>query len=529
MANNGHPRSITVRIQRFNPDVDSEPHLEAFEVEAQPGMTVLDALQDIKATVDGSVTFRRSCRHAICGSCAAEINGRHMLMCETPLADAAGPEGQVTVGPLRYLPVIKDLVVDRAPFWNQYVAAKPWLIPPDTLPEREFRVSPEAVAAIHNAETCIMCGACYSSCQMSGLDPAFPGPHGLLKRFLRLNDPRDTARAERMADLQDGVWDCTTCYSCTVRCPKDLSPAAIVPALRAQLVEEGKTPRPLGVALTSIFRQGNPFELARADRGAWMADLALPNALEGPVDAALQICCQAAYDPRGQQIARALVAGLRAAGINPGTLAGEETCCGSEVARLGEEGLMEMLVEEGNEKLAAVQTEALIALSPHCFDALSHRYTTPGYPVQHYTQAMAALIAGGKLTFNGGGASHRVTYHDPCYLGKQNGIYDEPRAVLASIPGVELVEMAHARDAGLCCGGGGGRMWFEGTNPEARSAPERVREALETGADVLATACPFCMNMLEDAVRMMGVQDRLVVRDIMELVVEALPAAAPAR
>jgi len=524
MPSNGHHSTITLRIQRYNPETDAAPHWETYSIDgSQEGLTILDALQTVKAFQDGSLTFRRSCRHAICGSCAMNVNGRNVLVCESPVRDHVDAEGVIHIAPLPYLPVIKDLVVDRSLFWEQYLGAQPWLVPPQAIPEKEFRVSPAQVAAINNAETCIMCGACYSSCQVAGLDPAFQGPHALLKSFLRVLDPRDAATAERLAWLEPGVWDCTTCASCTVRCPKDLNPAEAMPVLRARLVEEGKTPRQLGVALTSIFRNGNPFELARGDRTAWLDGLGLKNALQEPVEVLYHACCQAAYDARAQKISHALVRVLRAAGVEVGTLGGDETCCGSEVRRIGEMGLFEAVVEEGNELRAAAQAQVEITASPHCFDAYRHHYADPGYPVRHYTQFVAGLVAEGRIPFrDGNGAKVTVTYHDPCYLGKQNGVYDEPRAILAAIPGVEVVEMAHSRDAGLCCGGGGGRMWYEGSNAEARLAPERIREALDSGATVLATACPFCLNMLEDAAKTLGVDDRIVVKDVMELVAEAL-------
>jgi succinate dehydrogenase/fumarate reductase iron-sulfur protein len=512
---------VTLNIRRYNPDTDPAPRWEQFSVTAEPGMTILDALHTIKAIEDGSLTFRRSCRHAICGSCAMQVNGRNMLVCETPLDGAAGDGGEITVEPLPYLPVIKDLVVDRSPFWDQYHKAMPWLAPPATIPEKEFRVSPEQVAAVQNAETCIMCGACYSSCQVAGLDAEFPGPHALLKAFLRVSDPRDAITAERLDRLNAGIWDCTTCHSCTIRCPKDLNPAEAVPALRARLVEEGRTPRQLGTALTSIFRQGNPFEMARGDRMAWIDSLEVKDAAQEPVEALCHTCCQAAYDPRGQQAARALIRGLQAAGVDVGVLRGDETCCGSEVRRIGETGLFEMLAEEGSEVRKSAQASIEITGSPHCYDAYLHHYADPGYPVEHYTQYVAGLLADGRMRLRKP-LNVKVTYHDPCFLGKQNGVFEEPRAILSNIPGVELVEMAHHRDASLCCGGGGGRMWYEGSHPDARLAPQRIEEALATGAGVIATACPFCLNMLDDAARTLGVGDRVQVKDIMELVVEAL-------
>lgn len=227
-----------IRIQRFNPDEDKKPYMQDFVLKAERGTTVLDAMQSIKGEQDGSLTFRRSCRHAICGSCAVNINGQNTLACKTPLAAVLGRKGQVTIKPLPYLPIIKDLVVDRSSFWAQYQRVKPWLINsnggPDHSRETEYRVSPEEVEALNNAETCIMCGACYSACQVIGMNKRYIGPHALLKAFLRVLDPRDTAPGERLADLDghDGVYRCHTIFNCIDACPKGLNPTQAIETLR---------------------------------------------------------------------------------------------------------------------------------------------------------------------------------------------------------------------------------------------------------------------------------------------------------
>jgi len=226
--------AATIRIQRCNPDKDKKPYIETFELVPERDTTVLDALHTIKAERDGSLTFRRSCRHAICGSCAMNVNGKNILVCKTPLLDVLDKKRRATIRPLPYLPIIKDLVVDRSSFWEQYLRVKPWLLPPDDVPEKEFRVSPEEVAALDNAETCIMCGACYSACQVIGLNKEYIGPHALLKAFLRVLDPRDTAPNERLQDLAggDGVYRCHTIFNCIDACPKDLNPTQAIETLR---------------------------------------------------------------------------------------------------------------------------------------------------------------------------------------------------------------------------------------------------------------------------------------------------------
>ncbi|MGW8318241.1 MAG: succinate dehydrogenase/fumarate reductase iron-sulfur subunit [Candidatus Promineifilaceae bacterium] len=223
-----------IRVQRFNPDTDDKPSFQTFEVGVTRDTTVLEALHDIKAEQDGTLTFRRSCRHAICGSCAMNVNGKNLLVCKTPLQDVLDGKDQVTIRPLPYLPIIKDLVVDRSSFWAQYMRVKPWLIPPDNVPEKEFRVSPEEVEALNNAETCIMCGACYSACQVVALNKRYIGPHALLKAFLRVLDPRDSQPADRLADLSgdDGVYRCHTIFNCIDACPKELDPTLAIETLR---------------------------------------------------------------------------------------------------------------------------------------------------------------------------------------------------------------------------------------------------------------------------------------------------------
>jgi len=239
MANNGSPQTATVRVQRFNPDTDKRPYLAEFTVIMGPDTTILDALHQIKAEQDGSLTFRRSCRHAICGSCAMNVNGHNILVCKTPLRKELDRQGRVTIRPLPYLPVIKDLVVDRSSFWEQYLRVKPWLAPPEDVPDQEFRVSPAEVAALNNAETCIMCGACYSACTVIGMSKKYIGPHALLKSFLRVIDPRDTLVAERLNDLNggDGVFRCHTIFNCIDACPKNLDPTKAIETLR-QLVQK---------------------------------------------------------------------------------------------------------------------------------------------------------------------------------------------------------------------------------------------------------------------------------------------------
>ncbi len=249
-------KTITVRVKRYNPDQDKKPYFQDYPVDLTGDKTVLDALEEIKATQDGSLTFRRSCRHAICGSCAMMVNRQNTLVCTKPLASVVneggffGKKDTVTIEPLPYLPVIKDLVVDRSIFWEQYEKVKPWLIPPDTIPEKEFRMSQEEVDAMHNAETCIMCGACYSSCPIIAGSKEYLGPHAILKAFLRIMDPRDSAPDERLDAIatEKGALRCHKVSNCIEACPKGLNPAMAISgvakmALRADRLSKDRAER----------------------------------------------------------------------------------------------------------------------------------------------------------------------------------------------------------------------------------------------------------------------------------------------
>jgi succinate dehydrogenase / fumarate reductase iron-sulfur subunit len=235
-------QTATVRIRRFNPDLDKKPYWQEYQVEITAETTVLSALEDIKADQDGTLTFRRSCRHAICGSCAMMVNRRNTLICTTPLKDTLDRNGRVMIEPLPYLPVIKDLVVDRSSFWKQYERVKPWLIPPAETPEKEYRMSPEEVSAFENAETCIMCGACYSSCPIIAGNKEYIGPHALLKAFLRILDPRDTIPEERLdiVSTTEGSYRCHKVLNCTQACPKGLNPAKAIAVLANMGLRSGK-------------------------------------------------------------------------------------------------------------------------------------------------------------------------------------------------------------------------------------------------------------------------------------------------
>jgi Fe-S oxidoreductase len=369
----------------------------------------------------------------------------------------------------------------------------------------------------HGLLACIQCGKCTGGCPMAIKTKL--NPRALIYRLLV---------ASNGCDIEERVelWDCTTCNTCASRCPKQVNPMEAVIAMRSAFVEKGRVHPNVKTALESTFRHGNPLTFPREDRAVWADGLEI-KPFEPGVEYLYFIGCSPSYDPRAQKVAQALVRLLKSSSVDFGFLGSEESCCGSEIRRLGEAGLFEMIVEETTAMYKELGVGKLFTTSPHCFNVFKNDYKTlpagTQHPldVQHYTQVLAGLVDDGALKFSTP-VEKTVTYHDPCYLGKHNGVFDEPRRVLQSIPGVTLVEMDRSREKSLCCEGGGGRMWVEGTNMEERLAFQRVQEAVETGADVLAVACPFCLLTLEDAVKVKGLDDKLRVMDIMELVNLAL-------
>ena len=360
---------------------------------------------------------------------------------------------------------------------------------------------------------CIQCGRCSAGCPLA-LTSALN-----IRRIIYQALVNDKLELKQMPE----IWDCTTCSTCTLRCPKGLDPAMILVGMRRVLTEGGRVKPTVRDALESTFKFGNPWGRGKAKRADWAQGLNVKNLSEGDEAEILYfVGCTPSYDDRVQAVARAMVKVFEKAGVDFGILGNEEICCGSEMRRLGEEGLFEFLVEDSLEIFERHGVKRMVTTSPHCYNTFKNEYEGLDVEVQHYTQFVADLIEQGRLTFSGG-VNKVVTYQDPCFLGKQNGVYDEPRAILQSIPGLTFVDFDRSRERSLCCEGGGGRMWVEASSSSGeRLAETRVKDALELGAEVIATACPFCMLTLEDAVKTTGAEDSIEVLDIVELLAQAI-------
>ncbi len=513
---------VEFKIHRFNPQ-QKRHYLTTYEVPVRKGMTLLEALMYIKDNFDGTLAFRHSCRMGICGSCGIMVNGQPMLACYTQVLHL--DSDCLVIEPLQNMPVIKDLVVDVRPFFNTYDRIKTVLIRPEEELKKpdEFVQVPAELKRFWDLTLCTKCSICYSACP-AAIDEKFLGPSTYATNYRFISDSRDRGSDERLKVMADNVWLCTSCNSCTLFCPKEVDSSSSIVDGRSLIVETGVIPRTVMDVLTSTFKYHNPMGMHPTKRMEWAKDSKVktfPTVTKA--DVLYFVCCLTAYDPRNQEIARSMASIFNNLGVNFATLGTEEWCCGDHILRLGEKGLFETLAEHNISMFEKFDAERIVTLSPHCYNTFKNDkpYSDAGLHVQHYTQFVAEAIEQGELKLSKA-VKRRVTYHDPCFLGKRNEIYDAPRQILESINGLELIEMKRTRENSFCCGGGAGRVWTEDATPEKRPCVNRVREVLELGAEVVATACPFCVTTLEDAVKVLDVEDKIVVRDILELLKEAV-------
>jgi len=327
-----------------------------------------------------------------------------------------------------------------------------------------------------------------------------------------------------LIDFEDEeVWLCATCGACVQQCPRGVEIIDIMRALRRVVVEVGiaKVPDSLRITVKNIAGLGNPLGEPVENRANWAKGLGVKTYTQG-TELLYFPCCIPAYDPKIQRVAQATANILNKAGVDFGILGSKESCCGESIRKAGNEGLFQSLAQSNISAFAEAGVNKVVTTSPHCYHTFKNEYPKFGadFEVVHFSQYLAELIKQGRLNFTKE-INKRVTYHDPCYLGRHNNIYDEPRQILNSIPGLELVEMRDYRENSLCCGGGGGRIWMA-TKKGERFADLRLEQAIDAGASILAVACPYCLCNFEDSVLTLDKSESIEIRDIAELVQEAI-------
>jgi Fe-S oxidoreductase len=292
-------------------------------------------------------------------------------------------------------------------------------------------------------------------------------------------------------------------------------------AAKGEMVERGVIPSAAKKFLENIQYQGNPYGFSRAERANWIDGTGIGK--YAGQEFLYYVGCVGSYDPRGQKTARILGEIMQKAKVSFGVLGSDENCDGNEVRNLGEETLFEMIAGRNVAQLQGLGVHKIVTLSPHSYNAMKNDYPGFGgkFELLHYTQLLLLLIDNGILHITGKYHA-KVTYHDPCFLGRWNNEYSAPRKVLKAIDGIQLIEMARNRDGAFCCGGGAGNFYIDLLGGSDNSpARRRVREAYETGADVLAVACPNCLTMLEDAIKAEELDEKLTVRDVAEILYDA--------
>jgi len=369
---------------------------------------------------------------------------------------------------------------------------------------------------------CVECGRCQAACPAYMAGTAL-SPKQIIVKLKRHMYGQAPGPIHGELIKPDELWACTTCMACVEECPAFIDIVDTIIDLRRYLtLSEGALPSTAPQSLQNMQRAGNPWGLPGGERLAWAQGLDVPLMEPGkPVEYLYWVGCSASYDKRNQAIARSVVAILKKAGVSFGVMP-EERCHAEVGRRLGEEYLYQTVQAENVEAMARYTFEKVITHCPHCFNTIKNEYPQFGgsYPVLHHSQVIDDLVRSGRIKpikpLNGS-----VVFHDSCYLGRYNGVMDAPRRAAAAVPGLSVVDPPRARERGLCCGGGGGHMWME-IKSEKRVNLIRTEELLATGAQTVATACPFCLAMLDLGRKVAGAEERLAVKDIGELVAESL-------
>jgi len=384
----------------------------------------------------------------------------------------------------------------------------------ETIPLSPFKIVVEGIqeAGGEAFRFCYQCGTCETVC-----------PWNRVRKFFVRRMIHEAQLGVVPFEAED-LWLCVTCRQCVERCPRGVEIIEVMRAMRRLLVPDGVVPASipnLRTIMTSLASVGNPWGQDPQDRPNWAKGLEVKEFTEG-TEYLYFPCCYPSYEPRLKKVSFATASLLNQAGIDYGILGSKENCCGESVRKAGNETLFKNLAKGNIKTYIDHGVKKILVSSPHCFHTFKNEY--PEFKVQfeviHLTQFLFQLFQEGRLSINKE-FPKRVTYHDPCYLGRHNGIFDEPREILRRIPGLELVEMADHREKSLCCGMGGGRIWME-TAKNERFSDLRLGQAIAVGAEVLVTACPYCISQFEDSRLTLKNSEAIQIMDITEVLQEVI-------
>lgn len=383
--------------------------------------------------------------------------------------------------------------------------------------------------------SCTECGRCTSACPANTVGKSLSPrdifvnirKRTLVKAPLMLagkeQDPvfENTLVHNMITDMQ--LWECTTCMACVQECPVMIEHIDSIVDMRRHLVlTESEFPSGLNPVFKSLETNFSPWAFNAADRAAWADGMNIKTMAEDKdAEVLFWVGCAGSFDDRYKKVSKAFATIMQRAGVDFRILGTEEKCNGDTARRLGNEYLAQMMMQENVETLNNYGVKKIVTACPHCFHSLKNEYPQFGgnFEVKHHTQFIEELLANKKITLKNGSENHKVTYHDSCYLGRYNEVYESPRNTLGKVAGLDLVEMQRNKSKGFCCGAGGGRMFLE-DEEGGRINEERAKEAIETKADTIASACPFCMTMMTDGVKHFEKTDEVAVKDIAEIILE---------
>ncbi|MBW2022441.1 MAG: (Fe-S)-binding protein [Deltaproteobacteria bacterium] len=362
---------------------------------------------------------------------------------------------------------------------------------------------------------CFQCGLCDTVC-----------PWNRVRNFSMRKIVRQATFGLTEIESED-IWRCTTCGRCPQHCPREVRQIDSGVALRRIATEYGVFPdpvKPIKTIAASLVAEGNPLSEERKKRADWAKEAGVKSFEEG-MEILYFPGCYLSYDPRMKKVAKATAAILKKAGVEFGILGTKESCCGESIRKTGDEELFKRLARDNIKGFIDNGVKKILVSSPHCYHTFKNEYPEfmVNFEVVHITQFLVELIKEGRLEIKDG-LEKKITYHDPCYLGRHNGVFDEPREVLRRVSGLELVEMPDCFEDSLCCGGGGGRIWMETPKGE-RFSDLRLEQAIDVGADVLVTACPYCITNFEDSritIEDQGDAKAIEIKDITEIIAEVI-------
>jgi Fe-S oxidoreductase len=391
-----------------------------------------------------------------------------------------------------------------------------------------------------NLDACTKCGRCHEACPANAVGAPLSPRDVILSLREFANDALEKNKLPDEVKLDvhgkdigqvfmETVWSCRTCMACVEICPVAVEHVPIIVQLRRKLVEDGEMEPQVQKTLQAIHKNGNSFNESKRKRAAWTKSLPfeIKDARKEPVDLLWFVGDYASFDPRNQRVTQAFATLLHESDVDFGLLYEGESNAGNDVRRVGEEGLYELLAENNIAMLGKSMFKRIVTTDPHSYNTIRNEYPDFGgkYEIEHYTSVVARMIAEGHIKPRRS-LDYRVTFHDPCHLGRFNKGYDAPRQILAAL-GCELVDMPRSRDNSFCCGAGGGRIWMSDPAGVEKPSQNRMHEAARIeGLDVFVVCCPKDLTMFEDALKTSGYEGKFVVRELIELIAESLTDAA---